>query len=689
MYVDGDKSRSNSILINNGALQHAYGSLGLFHTPPLPGAESRTPHAHTPPSLNDEFFLHARWSTSPLSVPFTAYQGPSNQSFTRHQMAIAMTPQQSASASSSYSESPVSNADYFKSTPLNPIPTTNDNLLSATNVSAPYLHLIPPPMLNDIFDVTSQNYLDHQLHYSNALCKMSSKYLNLSPTKHKSHMNHTSSSFSNALPMLYIINAFIGLAFLSEPWAIAHGGWTAILAFMIVVVISHHCCGIYIKIYTRHTESLTYPSYPQLGWIISGLWAYYVILIFSLCECIGIACVYIIFLWDNMYYLLTRFERFGLIDFGFVARTTSSTLHLWYTFDTSQRNELVVFALCVITILPSILILRISSMHWLCYMSLIGAALMAFVLLVFIILQVISHHELADYALEMDETWTHWISSYSEFSISVGIFLFCLTSNSYSKLPVIQNSMRKPRHFERAVRRAFVVLFGIYVFIGICGYLLFGKSAHSIVLRNIVDDCDAAGIFCDIVCIFFVIATWAAIAPLCVKISDFIESNLIYEWLRNRKKQLQLQQKQNRDIMHAQHEMYDTSIDSIDSVSICHKQTMTTYVTSVDHSRNPSSFGDATVYITSTTKRVCRMSVFVLLLLLSWMSRNHITFLESIVGICFSTVTCMIVPCLLFLKSFWNTLSCCNKLMHILLTVFVIVTTVALLIGSVIDVITK
>ena len=229
------------------------------------------------------------------------------------------------------------------------------------------------------------------------------------------------------------------------------------------------------------------------------------------------------------------------------------------------------------------------------------------------------------------------------------------------------------------------------------GYLLFGKSAHWIILRNLMKHCKDIGLFCDLVCLFFVVTTWSAISPLCVRISEFIENHIIFEWLRSRRsRRIRAMKRVNsgHNIGAWSHPppVVTAEVADVESVSqdkgsegrsSKRKGTTTTNLTT-SSSRKRMSFDDE-VFIGDCTKRTCRVAVLLLLLLCSFMFRSNITFLESVVGTCFSTVTCILFPCLLYLKSFWNTLSCLRKLAHILLTVLVVIAVIALFIGCVID----
>ena len=204
--------------------------------------------------------------------------------------------------------------------------------------------------------------------------------------------------------------------------------------------------------------------------------------------------------------------------------------------------------------------------------------------------------------------------------------------------------------------------------------------------------CKNIGIFCDLVCLFFAVTTWSAISPLCVRISDFIENHIIFEWLRSRRSRRIRSLRAMKRISGTHNGWYhqsqphldgkDTESTSRDGGSEGQRRTASS---SRKHSQRTSFDEEPAVFIDDGTKRSCRVAVLMLLLLCSFMFRNNVIFLESVVGSCFSTVTCLLFPCLLYLKSFWNTLSCLRKLAHILLTVLVVVAVVALFIGCVID----
>ena len=710
--VNMDRSRSDSttLLNNSSALQHGgYGSLNIYHTPPLPGG---TPQTHTPSIiLNDDFYLNSRRSISPhtninnnnnnnnynynnntninndnpeySSLPFSSFNPTINQS---NNKSINMTPQEShctaISSASSYSQSPShSNTDFMKHS------TNNKGVMNINHT------------LNE--EEQQQQQGDDNNNKKNKILQ----------------------------PIMNILNAGIGLAFLSQPYAIAHGGWSAIIGFIIINIISYHCCRIYVKVFRRYSYSnFTFITYPQLGFLVSGSWSYYLILIFSVCELVGISCVYIIFFWNNSYYLLCRWQLYGIN--GFIPghynynnnNNYNDNSYIWSLNAWSEIDEIIIISFCCLSILPSILIIRItqnSLYHKLSYIILFAIILLSFTLLTFIILHIISHEELAHHGLEKisipssqsikSSESKYWITNFSSFSISCGIFLFCFSSCLHSKLPIIKNTIKDPLDFKKILRWSFLLLFIMYVLIGIEGYLLFGKSAHSIILRNIMHHCKNIGLFCDLVCIFFIITAYLCIIPLLLRISTFIEFNIIYEFIRNRKRHRHYNNNiKTQKIINYNHHKNAVSMHSINSTNsmsendksqtslnqtmqqqhiqqITKQNTNTTNTTNTTNSSKNTSFDD--VIISNCTKRISRIGVFILLLLISYMFRNKIIFLESICGICFISTSTILIPCFLYLKSFWNTLSCCNKFAHILLIVFIIIIVIALFIGSIIDLI--
>ncbi len=168
MTTEKEKSLSDSLL-NNSSIQHGYGSLGIFHTPPLPGADHTATHIDSPVSINDDFLLNSHGSISPHFNEFASSHFTfKNTTITKRReqsltisAPYAITPQHSGIASSTYSESPLSHTDYVKHT------TTNNNKYLNTNqlyqYQHPYFNNINNnyPIYNEIFD-TIPSY-QHQL----------------------------------------------------------------------------------------------------------------------------------------------------------------------------------------------------------------------------------------------------------------------------------------------------------------------------------------------------------------------------------------------------------------------------------------------------------------------------------------------------------------------------------------------
>merc|ERR1719242_1301984 len=168
--------------------------------------------------------------------------------------------------------------------------------------------------------------------------------------------------------------------------------------------------------------------------------------------------------------------------------------------------------------------------------------------------------------------------------------------------------------------------------VGVCGYLLFGTKAHWIILRNLMENCKDIGLFCDLVCLFFVVTTWSAICPLCVRISEFIENHIIFEWLRSRRSRRIRAMKRIHGGYNMTTHQHAATVINTDSKSTTksispdrgsegrsskRKGTTTTTNLTTSSSRKHASF-DEEVVIGDCTKRSCRVLTLCILLLSSY-----------------------------------------------------------------------
>lgn len=162
-------------------------------------------------------------------------------------------------------------------------------------------------------------------------------------------------------------------------------------------------------------------------------------------EFLGALCMSLIFIWDNISYLMGDY------------------LQMW---------QIVIITICVL--LPTCWILSIAELR---IQSFLGC-----VCKVFTVAVVISTF-FVDTSVVEQQTYNFTPASPNTFSISMGIFI--LSYAGHACLPAIYNSMREPQKFEMVLDICFIIMFITYSTFALFGYLQYGGSTSVIITDNI------------------------------------------------------------------------------------------------------------------------------------------------------------------------------------------------------------
>eukprot|EP01084_Bolivina_argentea_P029609 54978_1 len=542
---------------------------------------------------------------------------------------------------------------------------------------------IPIISMNNSPQYTSSISSSSSYTYDHANMKISPFRLSIS--NHYSNDSADSSIFQSMLSMIDVTNSSISLAFLSLPYAIVIGGeWKAIIGLIFVMLINYHCCRIYTQLLNEGSvgsiPSLINPSYPQLVFILSDYkttFAYYTIVVFSIFECIGVSCVYIVFIWENIQFLLSRFDDTNLII-------------------SEKNHEIITILLSIIMILPALLIIRLNKIYLLSYTTLISAIILILTVISFHIFGY-NHYTEHTQHNNHNKDYIYAISNNKGFVTSIGIFLFCLNSNSYSPLSYIQSNLKNSKVFKHVLIYSHLCITIIYGVIGLLGALLYGKHTKPIIMENIIKQKiepqhnKNIHMFADLLCIVFIICIWSSVLPLIIQISNFIESNVICEYLKNKQKHkinTQIAQNYSHQIMknclqqnNTKRNMVNdtcTHTPSWDEESETHLTINTFQPKQIQNTK--------TVILNNNTKRVCRIILLFIIFGIATMFNDNLIFFESILGICFSSITVIVFPYVLYLKYCWNSLSCFTKVINILFFLIIVILLTVLFVASIINV---
>jgi len=234
-----------------------------------------------------------------------------------------------------------------------------------------------------------------------------------------------------------IINIFLGLGLLSLPYAFAKGG---ILAFPGLCVI----CGIgYVTAMFLKEASATYQefSYGGLGNATFKRTGLLLCVALVGLEMIGALTMTILFLWDNLSYMIS----FNYIMLALVASAL---------------------------VTPTVWLLNFSELGFLNSIGVVGNA--SFTLCVI---------GICIFNFDTITPMSTSIPPVTDISLSFGILLLCFAGHPC--IPGVYKSMRDQSQFPLALKVAFLLMLLIYSLVGFAGSMLYGADTNPILTANL------------------------------------------------------------------------------------------------------------------------------------------------------------------------------------------------------------
>eukprot|EP00898_Chlorokybus_atmophyticus_P002696 jgi/Chlat1/3427/Chrsp23S08826 len=245
------------------------------------------------------------------------------------------------------------------------------------------------------------------------------------------------------------VNVLAGVGVLSTPYALAQAGWAGLLVLAAFAMI---CCytGKLLRACLDSRPGLH--TYPDIGEAAFGVYGRMFVAIVLYVELYLCTVEFLILEGDNLANLFPHFDLAGL--------------HL-----TAQHGFVLITALIV---LPSCLLKDLSVLSYLSAGGVLASAMMM-VMVIWV------------GAFEgVGFTHTGTLLRLEGLPTALGIVGFCFSGHAV--FPVIYQSMRKPRQFNRILDVSFTICVLLYGITAVAGYMMYGEDLSSQITLNLPAD---------------------------------------------------------------------------------------------------------------------------------------------------------------------------------------------------------
>eukprot|EP01083_Nonionella_stella_P088623 247097_1 len=291
---------------------------------------------------------------------------------------------------------------------------------------------------------------------------------------------------------LTILNLFVGLGLLSQPYAIRKGGVISLVMLLIITMIASYTGKILVRCFKNMPREMK--SYPDIAFTAMGTFGRYLARVAILCD-VGLALsIFIVITWKNLIYL--------------------SEISLQY--------EYVIILMVVVAVIPTILLLTFND---LAFISLLGV-ISAIVLCVVIIINFFLHLEEVK-ANYNDNQIAIFPADAESFSLCLGIYLFTYGGHAFFA-PIYDEMTKKAQgNFEPMVDVSFFIMFFLHGVIGIAGYFPYTSECSVLITHNLLSDVGIAeSVLSKVTTALVFVSSFCTISPINSAVCGTLE-----EWI--------------------------------------------------------------------------------------------------------------------------------------------------------------
>ncbi|CAL8462945.1 g2479 [Coccomyxa elongata] len=249
-----------------------------------------------------------------------------------------------------------------------------------------------------------------------------------------------------------MVNIFMGIGLLSMPFAMKQGGWVGMAALAVATAV--FCLSG--KLIVRNFEKMppdTSHTYPALGRLALGKTGFYTVGTLAFTEFFGDSLIVLIVMWQELAAVLPKGGLvMGLSPFHFSV------------------------VVCTLATAPLMFIPSFKKLSWLSMLGCISTVLVTITVLAAVAMDPFRQHQ------PIQPPAGHDVARWGIFE-SMGIF--AVSVSGHSSLPVLRNSMKQPRAFDKVINLAFTAMLIIYGIVAGLGYYYFGDAASTLITDDL------------------------------------------------------------------------------------------------------------------------------------------------------------------------------------------------------------
>eukprot|EP00469_Lotharella_globosa_P014597 CAMPEP_0167819658 /NCGR_PEP_ID=MMETSP0112_2-20121227/5542_1 /TAXON_ID=91324 /ORGANISM="Lotharella globosa, Strain CCCM811" /LENGTH=465 /DNA_ID=CAMNT_0007719897 /DNA_START=74 /DNA_END=1475 /DNA_ORIENTATION=+ len=266
-----------------------------------------------------------------------------------------------------------------------------------------------------------------------------------------------------------IVNIFVGLGLLSQPYALAVGGW-ACLGWLFVVTAVCGFTGVLLALlFDRLREQGRDLTYASLGEAAMGPYGRVIVQAAVSLELAGATLVCSLFMWENLLYLLPK------VPLRWIA--VSST----------------------VAVTPTVFLLDFQTLSPLSFLGVVANLAMV-IAIVGVFCMDPSPPQRGELSLHGNLQGT---------SIAIGIFLLSLAGHPC--IPAVYAKLERKEDIYNVVSYSFGLIFATYALVATAGYLRYGPSLSVLITENIM--LDPGGLWFRAAAMLIVAKTYCSISP--------------------------------------------------------------------------------------------------------------------------------------------------------------------------------
>eukprot|EP01084_Bolivina_argentea_P085821 155125_1 len=289
---------------------------------------------------------------------------------------------------------------------------------------------------------------------------------------------------------LTIMNIFVGLGLLSQPYAIREGGIISMVWLFLITMVAGYTGKLLVRCLSV-MDTKEGNAYADIGGLAMGKFGRYTARTFVFCEISIALMVFIVTTWKNLIYL-TNIE---------------------------PEYEYTIIIVISAFAIPTIMILTFHKLAIISFISVFSCVL----LMIVIVINLFVNLDLVKDAYHNDR-FSIFPSDFESFTLSVGIFLFSYGGH-ICFLPVHSQMKKKSQqYFEPMVDMTFFFMFMLHSIIAVSGYLPYQNETDVLITQNLLSNTTKfETILASISTALVSISCFCTIAPICGFACSIIE----------------------------------------------------------------------------------------------------------------------------------------------------------------------